>query len=295
MLAPASLFQSLDLGIWLWYKFLMSSNNNTKMPKAKTLSRKSFIVTTILLSIALALLTAVFLLFFCYAIVMTVATLSAMIFLILFGLSLHFLALAMLCFFGISTVRTKHGLAPLLSKEKRQIKNKGTLLDSSKKNPAPHTVFQVVGLAIFALGVISVVISAGLGAISKDGWTRELSYYRQSRGYHATTKRLVLNFVENPNLKIELTSKNAVVIFDDDITKTRLEFYDEFEKQVNITQSENTMILTESKAPQLNRTLDKMLFFIFEPSKNVQQIKIYIPASLKDTISIEGDYILALD
>ncbi|HKL94423.1 MAG TPA: hypothetical protein VJZ69_03990, partial [Clostridia bacterium] len=249
----------------------MSSNNVENITQAKVLSRSRYIALTILLSIAMSGALSVFLLVFIYTITMTLATSSAMIFFILFGVATFALALYMLCFIGISSVRKKYGLKPLLSETAKP--NAKSSLNPPKEKATISAVFRLTNFVIFVVGVLSIVISAALGAISSNGWTREFYSYREENGYYGVTKKIELGFVPKDNLKIELDTKNAVIIYDENITEIMFVFYNEFEKQVHIIQTENAQTVTETKPPDISGALEKMMFFVFLSSKTEKQIK----------------------
>ena len=235
------------------------------------------------------------LLFLLYSIVLVTATKSPMIFLIVFAASL-------ICF-GLG-ILSLHGFFAYGKRYKNR-KN-GTAVSPSKNAQSEKTfkdyiTLQNVSLVVLLVGAILAIVSAALGAMNREKWLQATSPYLESHNYYSDVKyreyRYSADTSDGTNkLVVDFTNKNAVVIYTDDSQKQGFITIDGYEKYVNeiaLTKSERTLFIQEGEKPNLDGALEKLLFFMFNENEIESQIKIYIPTSQKDTISLEGDFVIA--
>jgi len=267
----------------------------TVAKEKKPLCRGGYITLTTLLSILITCFIAGFLLLAIYSIILTIATSSAMIFFIVFGAAVFSLALAFNLFFSIQAVRKIADKAPLFQAQapKNAIQNSQNIKNTKNKF---DEIVQIVAFITIIVAVVSIVISAALGSTSSKNWTNELASYRESNGYYSSNQKLDLCFAASQNsISINLDTKFAVVIYDENATEIKIDFYNQFSGQLQISQTSGSLLITENPSPKLDSAIEKMLFFVFTPTKNTQQIKIYIPAILQNSIVIEGEFIQSQD
>ncbi|NLZ25555.1 MAG: hypothetical protein GX891_03745 [Clostridiales bacterium] len=216
-----------------------------------------------------------------YIIPVTVATKSAMPFFFVLGLLLlsSFAGLLLLIPFFNTLVK----INPLLSNKLPANGNK------TKKIYA--FVMNIIGI----VGGSVVILSAFLGALSEKKWTAALTDFKAENGYFATAQKRQLAFdagkVKTINLNID--SKNVAVIYYDNDDLIRFDYLSLYQDDVIMAHRDETLIITDTFSPKKYAPLENMLFFIFRPSVNEKQIKLYIPIEYKNEIEINGDYILA--
>ena len=234
------------------------------------------------------------LLFLMYSIVTVTAFKSAMVFFIVFAAS------------GICTGLGLLSLHGFFAYGKYYKKHKGTLVSAPKTATAEKTfkdyiTLQNVALIILLVATVFAIVSAALGCINRDKWVQATSPYMEKVGYNADVNyreyRYSVGDAEDANkLVINLKDKNAVVIYTDEASKqgfVTICGYDKYKNEIVIQRNGRTLTLTEGEQPCLDGATEKLLFFLFQENEIEKQIKIYIPASLKYSFVIEGEYVKA--
>ncbi len=234
------------------------------------------------------------LLFLMYSIILVVALNSAMVFMIVFAAS------------GISVGLGLLSLHGFFAYGKYYKKQKGELVPNAKKDPNEKTfkdyiTLQNVALIVLLIAAVCSIVSAALGCINRDKWVNAISPYMASHEYYADVAFREYKYnaggVEDSNkIVIDLDEKNAVIVYTDDPSKQSFVVINGFEKyvkQINVTQANRVITISEGQKPELDGVLEKLLFFMFDENKIERQIKIYIPVSQKDSIIIEGEYIIS--
>ena len=152
-------------------------------------------------------------------------------------------------------------------------------------------------LVLVIIGAVLMFTSIGYGSLKKPSWRIATDNFKAANGYytsHETTSYESYFTISDVNvIDIDLTNKNAVVIYSDSETMVSFRGFVLFENQIKTTPELGTIHLTENESPRKHEALDNMFWFIFKDSKREAQVRIYIPTAYKDTIQIKGDYILA--
>ncbi len=158
-------------------------------------------------------------------------------------------------------------------------------------------------LLIIVLGAIFAVVSVSLGSTKSLNWNVEKRAYMAENGYYQNPQYFNLEYqptlsaYEFDKININLNTKNAVVIYftpaNEADNKITVSGYFSYEQQIGATKQSNTLSLIENPSPLLNRAKEKMLFFMFEENVLEKQIKLHIPLSEKDNITISGNYVIA--
>ncbi|MBO4380593.1 MAG: hypothetical protein J5815_00390 [Clostridia bacterium] len=248
----------------------------------------------LLMTVAVVLMLGA-LLFLMYSIVLTVAFKSAMVFLIVFAAS-------MICAgFGVLSLNGFFAYGKYYKKRKGEIPKTEQKPQNAPKSFKDYLTLQNIALLVLLVGAICAIISADLGVINRDKWVQTIAPYMEKNGYYADINhrevRYTLDGEDSPNkIVVELSSKTAVIIYSEDETKQSFVFvngYEKYQKQIGLTLDNKTLTISEGEQPSLDGALEKLLFFMFDENKIEKQIKIYIPASYKDAITLQGEYIIA--
>lgn len=235
------------------------------------------------------------LLFLMYSIIMTVALESAMVFLLVFAASWICFGLGLLSLNGFFAY----------GKYYKKFKN-GTL-DKVQKTPQNEKTFkdyitlQNVALVVLLVAAICAIVSAALGTINRDKWVQARAPYMAKLGYYADVEYRDYKYTAGATgdvneIVVDLSGKNAVVIYTDDAQKQGFVIVNGYEKyigQIQIVRSGKTLTIAEGEKPSLDGALEKLLFFMFGENEIEKQIKIYVPSNLKDTVTVKGEYVLA--
>lgn len=193
----------------------------------------------------------------------------------------------------------------------RKPKEDVTVVDGKKPFKAYLTPSNFA-LAFLLVGAIFTIISAALGCISRDKWVQAIGPYREAHGYFAEVQsRNVTLSIENSaehvstltRIDIDLITKQAVIVFTDDeeqLGHLTLKAYVSYEDQLRFScdsQPITYFSISESPAPSSEKSaLDKLIFFADDILKSVpseKQIVIYLPSFLKNSVTVNGEYILA--
>ena len=228
-----------------------------------------------------------------YASVGYVALESAMIFLIMFGVAVLSIGVGLLLI-DVYLKYAKRFAKPI---DETPAPAKTTVATEKKMS----ITYQNICLIVMAVGAVFILISAGLGAISPDDWRNEIGEYRVSHGYNAQSKTYDVKYdTTNPDkpinrVSLDLDGKNVVVIYTEDDDFVSVKGYETFSGQLTINYVGGTVKITENAKPTIdtNDSVAKMLFFLLEENDVEAQIRLYIPVELKDTIEIDGEYIVA--
>ena len=227
-----------------------------------------------------------------YASVGYVALESAMIFLITFGVAVLSIGVGLL----LIDVYLKYAKRFAKSVDETPAPAKTTIANEKKMSIS----YQNICLIVMAVGAIFILISAGLGAISPDSWRSEIGEYRVSYGYNAEAKTFDVKYdTSNPDKPIDkitfnLDGKNVVVIYTEDDDFVSIKGYETFSGQLTINYIGGTVKITENAKPTVETdVVADMMFFLFKENDVEAQIRLYIPIDMKDTIEIDGDYIVA--
>lgn len=224
-----------------------------------------------------------------YAIVLITATSSGMMFTVLFGAGMLAIGLGLLSVEGFIKY-----LAYYNEREKFIARPAKTNI---KKKPFS---FANICLYVMLVGSVFVIISAGLGSINPEKWVSERSGFMAENGYFDETKVFDVSYDttnEYPIQKIviDLDQKNVALFYTDEQIFINVRGYQKFNGaiQTSIDKSNGIIHITDGDSPKADNALNDMLFFLFNDNKAEAQIRLYVPKHLKDSIVIEGDYILA--
>ncbi len=224
-----------------------------------------------------------------YAIVLITATSSGMMFTVLFGAGTLAVGLGLLSIEGFIKY-----LAYYNEREKFIARPAKTEI---KKKPFS---FANICLYVTLVGSVFVIVSAALGSIDPAKWVSERSGYMAENGYFDETKVFDVSYDttnEYPIQKIviDLDQKNVAVFYTDEQIFINVKGYQKFNGaiQTSIDKNDGVIRITDGDSPKADNALNDMLFFLFNDNKAEAQIRLYIPKRLKDSIAIEGEYILA--
>lgn len=256
---------------------------------ANDILRRVFLHIPFVLLVALALvLIGGGLLLIVYAITLITATSSGMMFNVLFGAGALAIGFGLLSIEGFIKYRAYYN-----EKEKFISRPAKTEI---KKSPFS---FSNICLYVLIIGSLFVIVSAFLGSINPDKWVSERSGYMLENGYYEETKTYEVKFdttdtYQINKIVIDLDQKNVAVFYVDDVFIT-VKGYQKFAGAIetSLNKSDGVITITDGDSPAEDNALNKMLFFLFDDNEAEAQIRLYIPSSLKDSIEIKGDYVIA--
>ncbi len=271
------------------------------------MKRFLFALSVVLLAVLAAafMATSAFLMF--YSFVSIAAFRSAMIFFILFGAGALTLGLSLALVYASKACKKRYDkkFGKAANSEKR---DEGTTV-YSKSSLKSFFSLSNVALTVLLVGALSTVLSAILGSVNKDKWVNETKNFMTSHGYYEEAHKFdarqsvsasTPTSSDLKTLKIDLSTKRAVVIFTTDRDKSGfvvLNGYVFFDGELNFSRSsDGTLTLTQGEEPKINDVTGKLIFafkglFVSRPSRN--QVLIYVPAYLKDSLEIVGNYTVA--
>ena len=234
-------------------------------------------------------------LFFAYSVALTVALKSAMAFLIVFATSLISLGFGLLLLHGFFVYKKyyeqkKNNLTPAKAPKAQ-----------TEKTFKDFLTVQNLALVFLLVGAACAIVSAALGAINREKWVKTVSPYMQQNGYYADVEYREYRYATSQTdgvqqIHVDLDGKQAVVIYTEDAQRQDFVFvcgYEKYVSQLKVSKNGDTLTIAEGERPSLDGALEKMLFFMFDENKIENQVKIYVPKVLKDTIQIDGEYIVA--
>ncbi|MBR4800183.1 MAG: hypothetical protein IK048_00680 [Clostridia bacterium] len=230
------------------------------------------------------------LLFFMYSIILVAALKSAMVFLLVFAAS-------MICVgFGLLSL---NGFFAYGKYYKKRMDKSYVPPQKEEKTLKDYITPQNVALVVLLVGAICAISSAALGCMNRDKWVQTLSTYMEQNDYYADVKYREVRFQTTDDINaivVELDVKNAVIIYTEDADKQgfiTVDGYEKYKNQLSLTVKNRTLTVTEGERPSLDGAKEKLLFFMFDENEIENQIRIYIPKELENSIDIEGEYILA--
>ncbi|MCQ2602800.1 MAG: hypothetical protein MJ193_02605, partial [Clostridia bacterium] len=215
-----------------------------------------------------------------YSFVAVSAVHSAMIFLILFGggVLIVGIGLGAIEFFRIYLVWYNQKEKFIKPAPKTEV----------KKNPFS---FANICFYIMLVGSVLAIISAALGSIKAENWIAARESYMAENGYYAESHLMNITYdIENHEINtinIDVDKKKVVIIYsskNDGFVK--INGYLKYENQISSACGSNAVSVNELPSPRLNRTKDKMLFFLFVDNEAEAQIQITIPEYYRDKITI---------
>lgn len=164
-----------------------------------------------------------------------------------------------------------------------------------KKNPFS---FANICFYIMLTGSVLAIISAALGSIKAENWISARESYMTENGYFAESRTMNISYdIENREINVinvDVSKKNVVVIYSNNNDGfVRINGYLKYENQISSACGSNAVSITELPSPRLDRTKDKMLFFLFTDNDAESQIQITIPEYYRDKITINGEYVIA--
>lgn len=283
------LCQAFDKHIAIDYNLGMQKDN----PKLENLKEKILPLPLFVTMALFVLLALGGVLFFVYSVALVVATHSAMVFLIVFAAAFIAEGLGALSLHGFFAYKKyyKNRISGFKHQPEAQTKEK-TFKD--------YLTVQNVSLVLLLVGAVFAIVSAAIGALSRDKWIKAVSPYMASHGYYADVEYRNYRYTATEydgvkSISIDLDGKTAVVIYTEDEQKqgfVTVNGYEKYANQISVRLNGDHLEIVESEKPALG-TLEKMLFFMFDENKIEKQIKIYVPLSLKNMIEIDGEHIIA--
>ena len=229
-----------------------------------------------------------FILFFIYGIASAIAF-TALVPIVVFGISIICGGIALACF------------SYFYDKKIKKEQPKDTVTKTEKVTTwsvvKEYITIANAALLLVIVGAILMFTSIGYGSLKKPSWKIASDDFKKANGYytsHETTSyESYFNISDVKTIDIDLTNKNAVVIYSDSETMVTFKGYVLYNDQIKTIPELGTIHLTEKESPRKKEALDNMFWFIFKDSKREAQVRIYIPTAYKDIIQIKGDYILA--
>ena len=231
-----------------------------------------------------------FILFFIYGIASAIAF-KPLVPIVIFGVSIICLGISLACFGYFYDKKIKKE-KPVEAKTKTEKVSTWSVIKDFIK-------FTNIALILVIIGAVLMFTSIGYGSIKKPMWKDAVANFKEENGYYGDSNNYhhfeEYDVNEISKIKLELTNKNAVVIYSNTLPRIKLDYYELYKDQVqkDMTQEIGTMVLLEKESPRKHESLDNLFWFIFKDNKFEAQIRIYIPEAYKDVIKIEGDYILA--
>lgn len=225
-----------------------------------------------------------------YSAVTYIAFGSPMVMLILFGLSILSFGIALAFVDGF--LRYKKRL------DQNKNEEPSTEAKTSIAKGKLKISFQTICFGVVILGAVFIIVSAGLGATSRDEWSKVKEGYLTGNGYYAETKSFEVSFdTSNPDrpihqITLDMKDKNVVVIYTDDDFIT-IRGYETFPSQLSVNYGGKIVKIFENSSPSTKDVASKFLGFMFDENAVESQIRIYIPSSLKNQIQIDGDHVVA--
>ena len=286
----AQQYQAFDKHLLKGYNLSMQKkDSNTQNIKEKLLPLPLFVTMALFVLLSLGGL-----LFFAYSIALVVAMHSAMVFLIAFATAFISEGLGALSLHGFFAYKKyyKNRISGFKPQPEAQAKEK-TFKD--------YLTIQNVSLVLLLVGAVFAIASAALGALSRDKWIKAVSPYMSSHDYYADVEYRNYRYTATQtdgvkSIEIDLDGKTAVVIYTDDAQYqgfVTVSGYEKYNNQISIKLNGEHLEIREGEKPNLDGSLERMLFFMFDENKIEKQIKIYVPLSLKDSVEIDGEYIVA--
>lgn len=258
-----------------------------------TLSRKD-VFRRILLHIPFVLLVLASILFLSggallvfYSFVFVAATASAMMFMITFGGGI--LAIGA----GLGSIEGFKLYLAYYNEQEKFIRR------APKETKKKLFSYGNICLMVMLVGSVCVLISAVLGSLEPKNWLDERSNYMAKNGYFVESQKFETSF--NPesrpltSIEIAFENKNAVVIYTDDSLVT-VSGYCKYDNQIAApaySESTKSLTLRDTPSPRGDGATEKLLFFLFDDTKVQAQVRVYIPLSMKDSITIIGNYVVA--
>ncbi len=224
-----------------------------------------------------------------YAITLIAATSSGMMFNVLFGAGVLAIGIGLLSIQGF-----RRYLAYYNEREKFIAREQKTEI---KKNPFSFTN---ISLLVMLVGSICVIVSAFLGSIDPAKWVSERSTYMEENGYFEETKTYEVKFDTTDDYKItkivlNLDYKNIAVFYVDNDAFVTVTGYQKYPSAIetSLNKTEGTIKISDGVPPVADNAMNNMLFFLFSENEAENQIRLYIPRNLQNSIEIIGNYVVA--
>lgn len=231
-----------------------------------------------------------FILFFIYGIASAIAF-KPLVPIVIFGVSIICAGISLACFGYFYDKKIKKEKPVETTTKTEKVTTWSVVKDFIK--------FTNVALILVILGAVLMFTSIAYGSLKKPSWRIAADDFKAANGYYTSKETTTWeNYIACTDIKvieIDLTQKNAVVIYGGNDTWVAFKGYSSFEDQIKINNGQDvgTRILVDKDSPRKHVALDNMFWFIFEDNKYEAQIRIYIPDAYKDTIQIKGKYIVA--
>ena len=254
----------------------------TKITNQKTIDVLSYIALSFAIIFALG-----FLLFFIYGIASAIVF-TTLVPLVIFGASVVCL--------GLSVALFGYFFNHKIKKEKPEEVKTKTEKVTTWSVVKDYITFANVALALVIIGAVLLFTSIAFGSIKKPSWRVATASFKQENGYYNPANHYTIHYFisDVSKIDIDLKDKNVVVIYDNTYTDIVLDGYELYEDEVTVRNiKEGTLYLAETESPRKHEALDNMFWFIFTNNKYEAQIRVYIPTTQKDNVTIVGDYILA--
>lgn len=223
-----------------------------------------------------------------YSAVTYIAFHSSMVFLILFGVAILAIGIGLAFVDGFVRHKKRHHKNDDETKEEKTTVHKKKLTIS----------FQTICFSVVVLGALFIIVSAGLGATSRDEWSKVTDTYLLGKGYYAETKSFEVSFdTTNPDRPVEqitldMKGKNVVIIYTDGDLVT-IKGYETYPAQLSVNYGAGTIHVFENNAPALHDDTSKLLSFMFNENEVENQVRIYVPRSLQGIVQVVGDHVVA--
>lgn len=262
----------------------MKNDNKENFKKALTLLPFALIALFALAMFGLGITALI------YCAVTYIAFGSAMVFLILFGVAILSIGIGLACVDGFIKYKKRFDDKnnPSAPKEEKTTVHKKKLTIS----------FQTICFGVVILGAVFIIVSAGLGATSRDGWSKVTDSYMTDKGFYEETKSFEVKIdTTNPDrpinkITLDMKGKNVVIIYTDDEFIT-IKGYETFPSQLSVNYGAGTVRVFENNSPIIHDGTSKLLSFMFAENSVESQVRIYVPVHLKDAIQIVGDHVVA--
>lgn len=249
---------------------------------------------------------ALFVVSLAYAAALMTAWNSTMAFLLLFGISFIGIAACIGSCLGLLGYLDKvyYDRFPSAAYTKRKERAAAKEASASHVEKKKIVTPQNAAYALLVVAVVFVIAAAGLGCLQQENWLAAKTPYMISKGYLPDCEERTLTTLintddpSNPHLTISAYVGDRPVVVRYEATNTtevEIKLYYLYDNNYTVAMSaekSETRIRLNSDAPAADEPVDKMLGFLFTPTKAEKQIIITVPLAYKDNVKIVADNVI---
>lgn len=155
---------------------------------------------------------------------------------------------------------------------------------ASKTKKYKNKVFSIsnIGFAFMLLGSVLAIVSAFLGSTDRDSWVLAKTDFMEANGYYADLELVDLNWDRDVSkISIKLDKKYANIKYTTQPNAIlEVSWYQRYQNQISCSYDDinKTLIIEETHPPELDNTLAKLMFFIFDENSVEYNVLISIPS-----------------